>query len=87
MAASNDTTIARCAIQIVPLIHVGAMIERAVETPAAAQRAYVSDVDEGPIVVGLIGTAADRGARGQRCSAWRRTVSRAIQGGVRVTSG
>ena len=53
-----------CAIQVVPLKHVAALIERAVETPAATKRAYVSCVADGIFVVGLISIAADRGARG-----------------------
>ncbi|MEI6257157.1 MAG: hypothetical protein WCQ77_10985 [Planctomycetota bacterium] len=38
------------------------MIKRAVETPTAAERACTSGVADGILGVGLIGTAADRGA-------------------------
>ena len=64
-AAPEPTRRAGCAIQIVPLIDVATLIKRAVEAPAAAKRAYVSGGADGTIVVGLISTAADRGARGR----------------------
>ena len=64
IAAPEPTRRAGCAIQIVPLKHVAALVKRAIEAPAATKRAYVSCGADGTIVVvGLIGTAADRGAR------------------------
>ncbi len=64
-AAPEPTRRAGCAIQIVPLIDVATLIKRAVEAPAAAKRAYVSGGADGTIVVGLIRSAANRGARGR----------------------
>ena len=62
-AASDPKRRAGCAIQIVPLPDVARLIKRAVIASAAAKRPYVSCAADGIIVVGLIGTAADRGAR------------------------
>ena len=40
-----------CAIQIVPLPDVAALIKRAVETPAATKRAYVSTVADARVIL------------------------------------
>ena len=70
--AAPDPTKPGCAILIVPLKHVAALIKCAVKTPTAAKRPYVSTVPapHGIIVVGLIRTAAHRWCRGQSRSAW-----------------
>ena len=86
IAAPALTRRAGCSSQVVPLKHVACLIKRTVETRATAKRANVSYVADGTIVVGLIGTATDRGARGRVALRGVRPVARIRAASLVVSS-
>ena len=65
VASSPVTSRTSCTVPIGRLRHVTCLVKRTIIAIATGKRAYVNGVAEDMIVVGLIRTAANRGARGR----------------------